>query len=487
MNILLINPPGAKSKRDQFDVCKIIRNNYNVKCYVTYVNDFKPKIDEEYFFSYKDWVHENKDMIRNKDIHELEQEFSRSNLWTIIVSQRTFFDYSYLDKAEPYSNPKIKDTIYHLKAMVMFYSFIIKKYNIDTVLAHAGDNMHSATLFIISKSMDFNAYQSNAIFLNDTYYYLCDDEYFRSSLLKRKHLKNYDGYDKYIKPNEKKIENFKKQLIGFDPVQENAGGFWPKVNLFKMLANNLKSLKKILLFWKVEHPGFEEVNKIKVIFIKSFSAIRRYWNYIITENFIRFEKRIEDNKMIYFPLHLQPEATLLNTTPVFSDQLSVVRALSASIPSGYYLAVKDYPLQAGYRPFTFYKQIKRLPNVKLFHRNFKSSLLTEKCDLLVTISGSAGFEAALRMKKVLLMGKTFYESIFGIKIVNDYKDLHFSIKEALLTKIDKVKMEKSINAFLAAILEITLKRKKDKKNNNEDMVYSAERLLKLLKMQKESN
>ena len=90
------------------------------------------------------------------------------------------------------------------------------------------------------------------------------------------------------------------------------------------------------------------------------------------------------------------------------------------------------------------------------------------------------------MKKVLLIGKTFYESIFGIKIVNDYKDLHFSVKEALLTKIDKVKMEKSINAFLGAILEIALKHKEDK-NNDEDLTYSADRLLKLLKMQKESN
>ena len=44
--------------------------------------------------------------------------------------------------------------------------------------------------------------------------------------------------------------------------------------------------------------------------------------------------------------------------------------------------------------------------------------------MVVSIQGSVGFEALLRNKKVLLLSKAFYDSIYGLKKVNNYKDLH---------------------------------------------------------------
>ena len=37
-------------------------------------------------------------------------------------------------------------------------------------------------------------------------------------------------------------------------------------------------------------------SKIRILLIKSFSAINRYWNYFITEFFILYEKKIDDKK-----------------------------------------------------------------------------------------------------------------------------------------------------------------------------------------------
>ena len=52
------------------------------------------------------------------------------------------------------------DSIFELKSLVLFYSKIIKKYNIDTILAHAGDNMHSTTLFTLAKSLKIKTFQT---------------------------------------------------------------------------------------------------------------------------------------------------------------------------------------------------------------------------------------------------------------------------------------------------------------------------------------
>ena len=220
MNILLINPPGAKSKKEQFAVCEKLRSDYNINSFVSYLNDNKPEFNREYFISFNSWVENNRGKIEREDIYELEKKFPNSNLWSIIVSQRTYYDYSYLNGAEPHYNPQLTDAIFEVKALVLFYSSIIKKYNIDTVLAHAGDNMHSSTIFVLAKSIKFRAYQINAILFKEWLFYFCDDEYFRSSLLKQKHLLYLNDFDTYVKPKIEKIESFRQSLLGFNPVEE---------------------------------------------------------------------------------------------------------------------------------------------------------------------------------------------------------------------------------------------------------------------------
>ncbi len=479
MNILLINPPGAKSKSEQFHICNFLRDKFKIKTFVSYLDDNKPLIHKDYFFSFNDWVMKNKEMIRKKNIHELEEEYPKSNLWKIIVSQRTYYDYSYLNGAEPHSNPKIEDALFDLKALVLFYSKIIKKHSIDTVLAHAGDNMHSTTLFTLAKSMDIKVFQMNALLFKERLFYLCDDEYFRSSLLKRKHHLYEMNYDNYVAPHINKIEDFKKSLLGFNPVKE-VKEFWWDVNIKEMVNNNIKSFWRFLSYKENFFPGFDNINKSKLFFLRLKALIKRYYFYLITENFIKYEKKVSTAKYVYFPLHLQPEATLLSTSPVFSDQLSIIRGLSASLPSGYRLAIKDYPMQGGYRPPFFYKQLKKLPNVILYHRLFPSIKLVENCEMVATIQGSVGFEAILRNKKVLLLSKAFYDSIYGIKKANNYNDLHNILKRYLLENLDINRQNLSIMAFLKAWSDITYSEHESPDIKNDKIFNQSQRLITLI-------
>ena len=479
MNILLINPPGSKSKSEQFHVCNFLRDKFKIKTFVSYLDDNKPLIHKDYFFSFNDWVMKNKEMINKKNIHELEEEYQKSNLWKIIVSQRTYYDYSYLNGAEPHFNPKIEDALFDLKALVLFYSSIIKKYNIDTVLAHAGDNMHSTTLFTLARSMNIKVFQMNALLFKKRLFYFCDDEYFRSSLLKKKHLQYAKNYDSYVIPYINEIEDFKKSLLGFNPVEE-VKEIWHDVNIVEMLKNNIKSMWRLLSHKEIFFSGFDNINNVRSFFIKLRASIKRYFFYFITENFIKYEKEVTTSKYVYFPLHLQPEATLLSTAPVFSDQLSIIRGLSASLPSGYKLVIKDYPLQGGYRPPSFYKQIKKLPNVILYHRVFPSIKLVENCEMVVTIQGTVGLEALLRNKKVLLLSRAFYDSIYGIEKVNNYKDLHNIIKRYLLESLDIKRQDLSIMAFLKAWSDITYSEDESTDIKNDKIINQSKKLITLI-------
>lgn len=53
----------------------------------------------------------------------------------------------------------------------------------------------------------------------------------------------------------------------------------------------------------------------------------------------------EGEKFIYVPLHMQPELTTCPLGGQFADQLLMVRMLSAHLPKGYRLYVKEHPDQ----------------------------------------------------------------------------------------------------------------------------------------------
>jgi len=481
LNLLLINPPGSKSGKAILDICEVLRQDYGWNVHASFLKDNIPIKKTDYFHSYDKWVSQNTEKIEATSIIDLERRYAQSALWTIIISQRTLYDYSYLSNAYPCYQPPISQAEFLLKSLVLFYSGIIEKYDIKTVFANAGDNMHSATLFCLANSMKFKAYFSNALLFDHRLYYLCDDPYFRSRLLKKKHKLFLQQYDAEVLANLSEINEFSKKLLGFNPVKE-VKEIWRDVTIGAMIKSNIKFLRLYLSDRFKLSTGFENINPLKVLYLKSKSLLHRYYNYLISEYLIKYEKTIGDDPYVYLPLHLQPEATLLTTTPVFSDQLSLIRALSVSLPAGYKLAVKDYPIQAGYRPSSFYREIKKLPNVRLYHRLYPSMDLLDRCDAIATIQGSTGFEGILRGKKVLLFGKAIYEDINGVHSVKEYKDLNMVLKEVLFNPIETEIHDRSLNAYLRAFQQILYNPTDYLEYQNNDIQSAAHRLKTLLEM-----
>ena len=61
MNLLLVNPPGSKSKTKQFKVCDYLREKNEINAHITYKSDNKPLKDENYYHSFDEWVSKNND------------------------------------------------------------------------------------------------------------------------------------------------------------------------------------------------------------------------------------------------------------------------------------------------------------------------------------------------------------------------------------------------------------------------------------------
>jgi hypothetical protein len=124
---------------------------------------------------------------------------------------------------------------------------------------------------------------------------------------------------------------------------------------------------------------------------------------------------VQDEKFIYFPLHLQPELSTSALGTEYSDQLSGLERLSALVPADFWIYVKDNPKQTEMqRGPLFFKRLEALKNVRLVDRALSSIELIKASKGVAVITGTAGWEALFHGKPVLVFGRAWYAGFKGV-------------------------------------------------------------------------
>ncbi len=184
---------------------------------------------------------------------------------------------------------------------------------------------------------------------------------------------------------------------------------------------------------------------------KSLPNLNQFIFFPLKEKFLRYSKRFESpvdgEKFIFFPLQIQPEASTSIMGKWYVNQLSLIDCLSKSMPCDYKLYVKEHVKNFAGRPKNFHKEIKKYPNVRLISPNTNSYNLVSKSSLVVTITGTAGWEAILLQKPVITFGNVFYNVFDEVKKVDKISDLPSLIKERLDTIVDDLKTHQFIAAL----------------------------------------
>jgi len=114
---------------------------------------------------------------------------------------------------------------------------------------------------------------------------------------------------------------------------------------------------------------------------------------------------------VYFPLHQQPEASIDIKGQPYSNQLEVVRALVRTLPVTHELFVKEHGVALGNRDRWFYRELLALPGLRLIDPGASSFALTQNADLVVTITGTAAYEAALLGRPAATLAPIFFDRI----------------------------------------------------------------------------
>ncbi len=196
--------------------------------------------------------------------------------------------------------------------------------------------------------------------------------------------------------------------------------------------------------------GFEYLF-CKIEGMQKKNAIKRYYHTL--------EKPAEFQKAyLYFPLHYQPENTSNPLGEAFDDQFLMIDMLSKCAPADWKIYVKEHSSQwhpkfhgECYRSTDFYDRLVDLPNVQLVPVSTPNFELIDHARAVVTITGTAGWEAVVRGKPVFIFGHAWYKFCEGVFYVPSV--------EKCKAALSKIQAEYSVDhelvrLFLSVIQEI---------------------------------
>ena len=189
-------------------------------------------------------------------------------------------------------------------------------------------------------------------------------------------------------------------------------------------------------------------SKSKILTTRVLNGLRKKQR----ESFIdkNFEYDIDKNEnFVYFPLQVEPERSLNIDAPFYVNQLEIIKNISKSLPVGYKLYVKEHYGQIfrNWREIKYYKEIIALPNVKLVHHSIKPEEIIKKCKLVLSISGTSGFEAALYEKASIVFADVNYENLESVNRVKQIEDLPNLIRSALKQKVNLIELNKFVSSI----------------------------------------
>lgn len=192
-------------------------------------------------------------------------------------------------------------------------------------------------------------------------------------------------------------------------------------------------------------------NNERIQYIRKELNIRDYLHEDINafEFYDRYATAIDEkDRYVYAPLHASPEAALLPRGGRYENSLLYLQLLSASLPEGYWIYVKEHPSQrVRYKMYPlsrsvqFYSALLALGNVKLIGLKEETFSLIERSLAVATVTGTAGFEAICRNKPCLMFGWNFFQHAPGVYQIKSLKDCQRAIGDILAHpehKIDRL-------------------------------------------------
>ena len=196
---------------------------------------------------------------------------------------------------------------------------------------------------------------------------------------------------------------------------------------------------EILFKYLIQSPGRDIIRKARIFSQKSM-----------------FQSLNGDDSFYLYPLHFQPEFTSSVLATYYADQLATINNIAFALPFPHKLYVKEHPSSRGTRPDEFYSKMKKIPNVVLISAEENMENLIKRSLGVITLTGTAGLEAAISGKPAYVLGKVFYTFHPLCRKINNFDDLREKLQSDLTSKPDIADLAAVNLRFVTSYLRNTL-------------------------------
>lgn len=134
----------------------------------------------------------------------------------------------------------------------------------------------------------------------------------------------------------------------------------------------------------------------------------------INRELYRFAKKTKPKvnaKYALYLLHKQPEASIDVIGRYYEDQYINIYNIWRSLPQNHILIIKEHSNAIGDRSIFFYRKIIKLPNVQLIDESADTYNLIASAEFIITVTGTAAYEAALMNIKSYTYAPTFFNKL----------------------------------------------------------------------------
>lgn len=141
---------------------------------------------------------------------------------------------------------------------------------------------------------------------------------------------------------------------------------------------------------------------------------------------------------VFYPLHKQPEASIDVIGRYYENQLSNIINIWRALPTDWKLVVKEHSNAIGDRSFSFYKKLLSYQDIYLASDEIDSHQIIINSQAVITVSGTAAYEAAIIGKPALTFSNAFFNNLnkcFRISI-DDLKNT--TIKDLIESKKERM-------------------------------------------------
>ena len=410
----------------QFGVAKMLQEKLDDEFYVIY--DFnhhlKKSFKNQNIISFQNewyyWDHVGK--TKKPDLKYLKkiEENYKINLWNVAYIERNFYQYN------PFYKFKREEILSIFEQECRFFEHVIDEINPDFLIIKTTDFHRNYLLTEMCRARGVKILMLFASRLGVRASISSQADTFDLHLDEKKansvNIQSVEDLDTYLKAE----HTFKRNVT--------SGGM--NTSIFKKIIPSLMWLTKTVdEEWKegYDHYGVTRLKAISHYF--SYSLKGRLRKMFIDRNFKKSINKHE--KFVFFSLSVQPERGSEIVAPFYTNQIEVITNIAKSLPAGYKLYVKEHQTMEfrHWRDTSYYKKIMTLPNVKLIHPLFNTKILLENCELVITVSGTSGLEAALYKKPSIIFADVNYSSIPSVYRLRSLEDLPNAIRESLKKEV----------------------------------------------------